>query len=62
MAKNDKTVEDLITELETPPRSTEVTPKGKGGLLLLPLALLSLGFSAGCIAADFRPPAHGAPC
>jgi hypothetical protein len=59
MAKNDKTVEDLITELETPPRSAEVSPKGKGGLWLLPLALLSLGFAAGWIAAGFRPPAHG---
>ncbi len=76
MERNEKTVEDLISELEGPARSAggpplgkhpagqsslpSVTSPGLGSRLLLAVALLALGFGAGWTAAGLRPPALGA--
>lgn len=59
MARNEKTVDDLIGELNAPARSPGKPPRGKGNLWLLPFTLLALGFAAGWSAASFRPPANG---
>jgi hypothetical protein len=76
MARNERTVEDLIAELEGPApsgggslqgkppcgqaRLPAAAPPGFGGRWLLAVALLALGFGAGWTAAGLRPPAHGA--
>jgi hypothetical protein len=76
MTRNEKTVEDLIAELEGPGRSAGEPPQGKppsghsrrppgassglGGRWLLAVALLALGFVGGWTAAGLRPLAHGA--
>lgn len=76
MTRNEKTVEDLMAELEGPERSAGGPTQGKppgghprlppgaasgmGGRWLLALALLAFGFVGGWIAAGLRPVAHGA--
>ncbi len=75
MTRNEKTVEDLIAELEGPAPASGVPSRGKppggqasrprasspglGGRWLPAVALLALGFAAGWTAAGFRPAAHG---
>ena len=64
MTKNEKTVEDLIAELDRPARSAagppQRKPPGVAGRWLLAIALLALGFVGGWIVASLRPLAHGA--
>jgi hypothetical protein len=76
MARNEKTVDDLIAELDRPARSAGGPPQGKpaggqarlpagassrlGGWWLLAVALLALGFGSGWTAAGLRPLADGA--
>jgi hypothetical protein len=76
MARNERTVEDLIAELDGQSPSSGAVPQGKppggksrrpasaspgfGSRWLLAVALLALGFGAGWTGAGLRPPAHGA--
>jgi hypothetical protein len=60
MARNEKTVDDLIAELDRPARSTGGASSGLGGRWLLAIALLALGFGGGWTAAGLRPLADGA--
>ncbi|MFN9991283.1 MAG: hypothetical protein ACK549_13720 [Cyanobacteriota bacterium] len=75
MARKEKTVEDLIAELEGHAPSAKAAPlvkpgaqaarlasasPGSGVRWLMALALLALGFGAGWTAAGLRPPAQGA--
>jgi hypothetical protein len=75
MARNQKTVEDLIAELEGHAPSVKAAPlvkpgaqapfsasafPGAGGRWLIALALLAVGFGAGWTAAGLRPPPQGA--
>jgi hypothetical protein len=75
MTRNERTVDDLIAELEGPPPAAGKPPKGKGPggqarhgapaspgfgpRLLLAIALVGLGFGAGWAAAGLRAPASG---
>ncbi|MEY4351943.1 MAG: hypothetical protein RLZZ609_184 [Cyanobacteriota bacterium] len=75
MARNERTVEDLIAELEGHAPSAKAAPlvkpgaqaarlasasPGSGVRWLMALALLALGFGAGWTAANLRPPLQGA--
>jgi len=76
MARNERSVEDLIAELEGPAPSAGRPPRGQppggrarrspavsltfAGRFLLAAVLLALGFGGGWLAAGLRLPAHGA--